>query len=133
RNRPTAGSRLTESLKSREATGKLARGGAEPESPRRGASHRLPEDQPVSPMRTRYTRSPIVISACSPSPTSRRYVPTRSFHRTAAPARQVGATLDTGNPARRELRWLFFRGSPAGKRALPDIDYLSPSFQCCRV
>src|SRR5947207_14476393 len=65
-------------------------------------------------------------SACSPSPTSRRKIPARPFHRTGMLARQTGITFLSGDTERRALRWLALRGSPPGNRALPDIAYASP-------
>jgi hypothetical protein len=38
-------------------------------------------------------------------------------------ARQTGVAL-AGDTARRVLRWLALRGSPPGRRCLPDMRYL---------
>jgi hypothetical protein len=40
---------------------------------------------------------------------------------TRSPARQVGLNRTVTGAARRVLRWLALRGSPAGNRARPDI------------
>src|SRR5438477_5261594 len=64
----------------------------------------------------------MTISACSPSPRSRRKVPTRSFQCTRAPGCHVGGILAAPeDDTLRLLRWLALRGSPPGNRALPDM------------
>ena len=67
------------------------------------------------------TRSATMISACSPSPTSRWKIPARPCHRTPPPAPQLGLTRDVTSDARLVLRWLALRGAPPGSRCLPDM------------
>jgi hypothetical protein len=55
------------------------------------------------------------------TPTSRRKMPARPFHKTGMLARQTGVALAASDPVRRLLRWLALRGAPPGNRALPDI------------
>jgi len=80
------------------------------------------EPQASSAMRTPYTLSPIATSACTPSPISGRKTPARSFQRTCR--RQVGVIATVTGAARRELRWLALRGSPAGSRCRPDTSQI---------
>ena len=67
------------------------------------------------------TRSATMISACSPSPTSRWKIPARPCHRTPPPAPQLGLTRDVTSDARLVLRWLALRGAPPSSRCLPDM------------